>query len=200
MSRTMAVALLAVSLTLTPARAGADEKPRQYDGKVTSLHARHIQLALRDGSTGSWTLAPNAKLARGKKDIALADVKAGHGVVVLVSKDGVIHELRVVSYKPEKGHSDPVTAKAQSWSGDLCELSPKQEWVALCIPDTTAPNGKWRQTDFQVDGHTTIRARGRDARFADLKIHDRVRLRAAAIGAPAEEIFVTGGTPKPLGR
>jgi hypothetical protein len=68
------------------------------EGKVVEINhnTRRIVLALRDGSSGHWSVLPNAKVSVGTEAVEFSDVEAGFVVKAWVKTTGEITGMQIV--------------------------------------------------------------------------------------------------------
>ena len=96
------LALLLATLASAQPIPPAGRNAKQYDGTVQSFDAGsgRLVMVMRDGSTGNWTLAPEAKVLIVSTVVPRARIEATDRLRVWVTPDGVVQEVKIVAYKP----------------------------------------------------------------------------------------------------
>jgi hypothetical protein len=65
-------------------------------GKVVSVQAERIEVETRDGKKVTGVLGPETRYLRGKTAAALADVKVGERVVIVVVEEKKVQKVKQV--------------------------------------------------------------------------------------------------------
>jgi hypothetical protein len=90
---TTALGTLVAVAAETVAHEGHEHK---HMGKVVSVQAQQIEVETKDGKKVTGVLGPETKYLRGKAAAALADVKVGERVVILVVEERKVQKVKQV--------------------------------------------------------------------------------------------------------